>query len=143
MPTSFDRGCVAVMSATWKTGYAKVALSATLATASEMLLKRGALATAHLPQRVDWLGTSALHSGWVWCGMLLQVLGFVSYSAALRALPLSIAFNLMSVLHISIPVCAWIFFGEHVSTTRWAGIALVLAGIWLIARPASAAEERM
>lgn len=123
-------------------GYAQVALTAALATASEMMLKQGALDTAHLPQRVDWLGISALHSGWVWLGTALQVLGFVSYSAALRTLPLYIAFNLMSVLHISIPVCAWIFFAEHISLSRWAGIGLVLAGIWVIARPASKVEER-
>jgi drug/metabolite transporter (DMT)-like permease len=123
-------------------GYAKIALTAALATASEMMLKRGALDTADLPQRLDWLGTAALHSGWVWLGMALQVLGFVSYSAALRTLPLYIAFNLMSVLHISIPLCAWIFFAEHISPARWAGIGLVLAGIWVIARPASKVEER-
>lgn len=124
-------------------GYAGVALAAVFSTASEMMLKQGANDTAHLATpELGWLGVTALHSGWVWLGMLMQVLGFASYAGALRTLPLYVAFNCMSVLHVTIPLCSWYFFREQISLARWAGIALVLTGVWVIARPASIAEER-
>ena len=123
-------------------GYWQVGLCAALATASELMLKVGASATAHRESAIDWLGFTALHSGWVWAGMLLQVLGFVSYAAALRLLPLYVAFSLLSVLHVTIPLGSWLAFGERVSVERWSGIVLVLAGIWVIARPVSRIEER-
>lgn len=122
--------------------HTQLALFAVLATASEMCLKRGALDTAHLPRLIDWLGVSALASPWVWLGIVLQLAGFGSWIAALRRMPLHIAFALMSVLHVSIPLGSWFFFGEKVSGLRWAGIALVLAGICVIARPASRLEEQ-
>jgi multidrug transporter EmrE-like cation transporter len=122
--------------------YIRIGFVLLTSTASEMLLKLGAKSTAALPQWVSWLGFSALHSGWVWWGMLLQVIGFVAYAAALRVLPLSTAFGIMSALHATIPICARIFFHEDISLQRWAGIGLVLAGVLLLARPASQVEEK-
>jgi drug/metabolite transporter (DMT)-like permease len=123
-------------------GYVQVGICAALATASELMLKTGALATAHRESALPWLGTTALHSHWVWWGMLLQALGFVSYATALRALPVSIAFSMLSVLHVTIPLGAWMLLGETIAPMRWVGIALVLTGIALIARPVSRIEER-
>jgi drug/metabolite transporter (DMT)-like permease len=123
-------------------GYTQVGFCALLATASEIMLKSGALATAGHASAVPWLGYTALDSPWVWGGMLLQVLGFISYAAALRTLPVSVAFSMLSVLHVTIPLSSWMVFGERIHAVRWAGIALVLAGIWLIARPVEKIEER-
>ncbi len=107
-----------------------------------MCLKRGALETADLPRLIDWLGISGLASGWVWVGIVLQLAGFVTWIAALRRMALHIAFALMSVLHITIPLGSWLVFDEQVTGMRWAGIALVLAGICVIAGPASRLEEK-
>jgi len=116
-------------------------LTALLSTAAEMFFKKGAMETAHLPSVVDWFGVTALASWWVWPGMLIQILGMASYASALRKLPLYIAFSFMSILHVLIPVCSRLFFDERISSTRWSGIALVLSGIWIIAKPVSKIEE--
>jgi len=99
--------------------------------------------TAHLPAAANWFGVSALASGWVWPGMLIQILGMGCYAAALRKLPLYVAFSFMSILHVLIPVGSLLFFHEQISLARWSGIALVLVGIWIIARPASKIEEEI
>lgn len=106
-----------------------------------MFFKKGALMTAHLPAAANWFGVSALASWWVWPGMLIQILGMGCYAATLRMLPLYVAFSFMSILHVLIPVGSLLLFHEQISPARWSGIALVLAGIWIIARPASKIEE--
>jgi drug/metabolite transporter (DMT)-like permease len=120
---------------------ALLGLTAVLSAAAEMFFKQGALMTAHLPSAARWFGVSALASWWVWPGMLLQILGMGFYAAVLRKLPLYVAFSFMSILHVLIPVGSLLFFHEQISLARWSGIALVLAGIWIIARPASKIEE--
>lgn len=120
-----------------------LALTALLSASAEMFFKQGALLTSSLAEAKGWFGVSALASWWVWPGMLIQVLGMGCYAAVLRRLPLYIAFSFMSILHVLIPLGSLIFFHERISPMRWSGIALVLAGIWIIARPVSKIEEEI
>ena len=122
-----------------------LALNVLLVTASELLLKRGALATPHTPGSV-WLESLAfatLGSGWVWAGIACYVVSFVNWLYILRWLPLSIAFPLASTVHALIPLGAWLFLGEALGPLRWGGIALIVAGIWFIAEPMIRAEEAL
>ena len=120
--------------------YFQLFLTIVLVTASEILLKNGAVAAAHTDG--DWLGTASLASHSVWLGAALLVASSVTWILTLRAMPLYLAFMLCSVIHVTIPVSSWLALGEKISGLRWVGIALVLAGIWVIARPASRIEER-
>jgi drug/metabolite transporter (DMT)-like permease len=120
--------------------YLQLSLTIVLITVSEVFLKRGAEATA--PAYTDWLGLASLSSPHVWLGAALLALSSVTWILVLRALPLYLAFTLCSVIHVTIPVASWLWLGDKISGVRWAGIALVLAGIWLVARPASRIEER-
>jgi len=120
--------------------YLHLFLTVVLITVSEVFLKRGAEATA--PAHTDWLGLASLSSPHVWLGAALLVLSSVTWIIALRSLPLYLAFTLCSVIHVTIPVASWLWLGDQISILRWTGIALVLAGIWIIARPASRIEER-
>jgi len=52
----------------------------------------------------------------------------------LRHIPVSIAFGLISVAQVLVPLGAWLFLGESISPRRWIGIASVLCGTVLIAR---------
>lgn len=121
--------------------YFQLLLTVILITISEILLKQGAVATA--TEDHDWLGLGSLGSQRVWLGAALLVASSVSWIIALRAIPLYLAFTLVSVIHVTIPVCSWLLLGDQISAVRWTGIALVLAGIWVIARPASHVEERV
>lgn len=123
--------------------YVQLGVGALLVTASELLLKKGATAAPDLPGAVARLGVGALASAWTWAGIVCYVLSFVSWLHVLRLLPLSTAFALINVVHVLIPLGAWLLLHEHVSPARWLGIALVVAGIALVAKPAGRAEEQL
>ena len=119
--------------------YLHLALTVVLITISEIFLKLGADETAHAH---DWLGTASLATHHVWIGAALLAGSSITWIVALRTLPLYFAFTLCSVIHVTIPLCSWLILGDKITALRWLGIALVLAGIWVIARPASQIEER-
>jgi drug/metabolite transporter (DMT)-like permease len=121
-----------------------LALNVLLVTASELLLKRGALATPPVASPwLDTLGVATLGSWWVWGGIACYLVSFLNWLYILRWLPLSLAFPLASSVHAMIPLGAWLWLGETVGLARWGGIALVLAGIWLLAAPLVHAEEAL
>jgi drug/metabolite transporter (DMT)-like permease len=121
--------------------YVQIAIGAVLVTASELLLKAGAVATA--PAEAALFGIGALASWWTWAGILTYVLSFASWLHVLRHMPLAQAFALINAVHVLVPVGSWLILGETVSLQRWAGIAAILAGIILVAQNAAAAEERL
>jgi drug/metabolite transporter (DMT)-like permease len=103
----------------------QIALGALLVTASELLLKKGAT-------------SGVLASGWTWIGIVTYVLSFVSWLYVLRHMLLSVAFALINIVHVLVPLGAWWILGETISMQRWMGIACVLCGTVLVARSAAA-----
>jgi undecaprenyl phosphate-alpha-L-ara4N flippase subunit ArnF len=121
--------------------YLQLAVGSLLVTSSELLMKKGA---SSLPDgTVGWLGIGALCSGWTWAGIVTYVLSFFSWIYVLRWLPLGIAYALINVVHVLIPVGAWVFLRETVPLRRWAGISLVLGGLLLILKPVIRAEQKL
>ncbi len=128
----------------WRDPRLCLALNVLLVTASELLLKRGALTTPPLASPwLDTLGVATLGSWWVWGGIVCYVVSFLNWLYILRWLPLSLAFPLASSVHAVIPLGAWLLLGEGVGLVRWGGISLVLVGIWLLAAPLVHAEEAL
>ena len=121
----------------------QLAIEAVLVTVSELLLKIGASETTAPGTAFEWLGISGLTSPWVWGGIVTIVLSFVCWVYVLRHIPLSVAFPLSNVVHITIPISCWLFLGEAISTRRWIGIAVVICGLMLVARPVAQIEERL
>ena len=112
-------------------------LNAALVTISELLLKKGALASAGAPAP-RWLsrtGVAALGSGWVLAGILCYLLSFVNWLYLLRRVPLHIAYPVTNLSHALIPLGAWVFLGERFGPARAAGIALIIVGTWFLVRP--------
>ena len=109
----------------------------------ELLQKRGATATAHLSQVWSWIGITALASPLTWLAMGLMIVSLLSWLYVLRYIPLSIAFPLSRVVDILVPLSCWMILGEHISTRRWGGIALVIIGLALTAKPAAQLEEKL
>jgi undecaprenyl phosphate-alpha-L-ara4N flippase subunit ArnE len=123
--------------------YTQLAVGAVLSTASELLLKRGASSAPAAGGAASVVGVTALLSGWTWVGIALYVLATFSWLHVLRLLPLGIAFGLSNVVHVLVPLAAWLFLHETISSRRWLGIALLLAGLVALARPTAAAEEAL
>jgi multidrug transporter EmrE-like cation transporter len=114
--------------------YVQLGFDAMLVTAAELMLKKGATTGAQLPPWIGWLGFGALASMWTWIGILAYLLSFACWLYVLRHIPISIAFGLISIAQVLVPLGAWMFLGEAISVLRWMGIAFVLAGTICIAR---------
>jgi drug/metabolite transporter (DMT)-like permease len=119
--------------------YVQIGIGALLVTASELLLKRGAGTIGG----DSILGLQALASPWTWLGVVTYVLSFASWLYVLRFIPLGVAFAMINVVHVLVPVGSWLLLGESISPRRWLGIALVLMGILLVARTVAVAEEKL
>jgi drug/metabolite transporter (DMT)-like permease len=59
-----------------------------------------------------------------------------------KVLPLNIAFNLVNIEHVFVPLASYLFLGEMISPMRAAGIAVVLLGVLVIAESYCRVEER-
>ena len=127
--------------------YFILVLGGCLAAAGELLLKKGANSapptTGLLAVLSHWFGVSALASGWTWLGILSYICGLLCWLYVLQWVPLSIAFTVVNVLHMAVPVGAWLVLHEPVPLTRWIGIGIAVAGVLLILKPVARAEEEL
>ena len=121
----------------------QLALSVACVLVSEFLLKRGATEVADAGNAWSWTGVNGLASSLVWWAILLIVASFISWLYVLRYIPITIAFPLSRVVDILVPLGCWIFLGELISPLRWCGIALVVVGLALVAKPIAQFEERL
>lgn len=121
----------------------QIFFGAAVVTASELFLKRGAVATAGSAESWGWTGLASLGSLYFWIGIALVIVSLLSWLYVLKHLPLSIAFPLSNVVHVLVPLASWFFLGEIISSRRWCGIALVLIGLIVVAKPFAKIEERL
>jgi len=121
----------------------QLGLSVVCVFVSELLLKRGATEIAEPESAFSWTGINGLASPLVWWAIVLIIASFISWLYVLRYIPLSVAYPLSRVVDILVPLGCWIFLGELISTLRWCGIALVVIGLALVAKPIAQMEERL
>jgi len=126
----------------WTNPWFVLALEAIFVTASEVLLKVGASETRRVTGW-EWTGLMSLASIWIWVAIVFVILSFVCWIYVLRHIPLSIAFPLSNVVHVFVPLSCWIFLGEDISATRWLGIAIVIFGLAVVAKPVAKIEEKL
>jgi drug/metabolite transporter (DMT)-like permease len=121
----------------------QLALSVVCVLASELLLKRGASEIADPDSAFSWTGINGLASPLIWWAILLVLISFVSWLYVLKYIPLTVAFPLSRVVDVLVPLSCWIFLGEIISVRRWCGIALVVIGLAVVAKPIARMEERL
>ena len=109
----------------------------------ELLLKAGASATANTASNWSWIGITALASPFTWLAILVIVVDLVIWLYILRYIPLSIAFPLSRTVDVLVPISCWLILKEAISPLRWCGIALVIIGLVIVAKPAAELEERL
>jgi multidrug transporter EmrE-like cation transporter len=121
--------------------YVQMFISIGLSITAQILLKRGAEDTV-APD--SWFGIAGLKSPWVWLGITALIVGLFSWLYALRFVPLNIAFNVSGGLtNVLVPLSGWLFFEEKLGLERGLGIVLVLIGVFIVAKPAAAVEEKL
>jgi drug/metabolite transporter (DMT)-like permease len=109
----------------------------------ELLLKAGASASADPSKSWSWFGVNALASPLIWLAIVVIVIDLIIWLYILRYIPLSIAFPLSRAVDVLVPISCWLILKEAISPLRWGGIALVIIGLVVVAKPAAELEERI
>lgn len=113
--------------------YVQLGVKILLNAAAHLLLKVGAAKGGG--------GAGAMTNAWTWVAITAYVVAFVNWLYVLRFLPVGPAFAVTNIVHVIVPLAAWGFLGESIPLTRWAGIAIVLAGVIMVAQSLGRAEE--
>jgi undecaprenyl phosphate-alpha-L-ara4N flippase subunit ArnE len=74
-------------------------------------------------------------SPWVVAGLLIYVVEFTLWFAALSLTPLSVAFPFMALSYCGVVLASRFILGERVSKRRWLGTLAVAAGVALVCWP--------
>lgn len=72
-------------------------------------------------------------------GLACYVVSVMVWLLALSRTAVSIAYPMLSIGYIVTAVVAWLYLGEEMSLTRWAGIVVIIIGVFLVARSGSGA----
>ena len=117
--------------------FATIMIGVLLNAAAQLLLKAGVRATG----RIELSGGSLWHAAQTLAlephivgGVSCYVLSVVVWIVALSRVEVSIAYPMLSIGYIVTAVAAWIWLGESLSATRIAGIVVIIAGVYLVAR---------
>jgi drug/metabolite transporter (DMT)-like permease len=71
---------------------------------------------------------------WVIGGIILYVIATVVWIYLLSKFPISLLYPLQSLAYVVTLVIAIFVFHEHVSWTRWTGVAVILLGAGLVVK---------
>jgi drug/metabolite transporter (DMT)-like permease len=107
-------------------------------TAAELLLRTGALHSAH----PHLLGFNILTSWHAIGGILCYLVGFAAWMFALKSLPLALAFNFTMLQQATVALGAWYFLGESIPLAKWGGIAILILGVFLLVPAIITAEPK-
>jgi multidrug transporter EmrE-like cation transporter len=105
--------------------------------AAQLLLKAGSRAISdvafNFANRWTLVERIALNPP-ILAGLACYVVSVVFWILALSRVDVSIAYPMLSVGYIVTAVAGWLVFSEAVSVARVAGIFIIIAGVWLVAR---------
>ena len=71
---------------------------------------------------------------YVFLGMLLYFVSSLIWLVVLSRIPLSFAYPMLSLGYVFILFASALFFKEHISLVRWAGVFVICLGVFLISR---------
>jgi multidrug transporter EmrE-like cation transporter len=117
--------------------FALILTGVLLNAAAQLLLKAGTNAVGHF----EFAAANILPVGWrlatephIAGGLACYVVSVVVWIMGLSRVPVSVAYPLLSMGYIVNLLAAWWLFGEIITPAKIAGIGLIVAGVWLIAR---------
>jgi multidrug transporter EmrE-like cation transporter len=121
----------------WSTALLWAALL-TIETATQLAFKAGSERLDAADGNSSWLNAvflwmiAALTTPQVWLAILGYLATFVVWMLILQRMDLSKAFPITALCYVTVPVFAWLIFGEATSPARAAGIAFIVAGVVLL-----------
>ena len=108
--------------------------------AGNFFMKRGL--PADLPSPLDYI--TVLFTPWVALGVLLLLLWMLSRMALFSWADLSYVLPVTSIGYVLVAIAGKLFLDEQITPQRWAGIALIMAGVAIVSRetPQTATPEQ-
>jgi multidrug transporter EmrE-like cation transporter len=115
--------------------YIIMAISILLAVAGQLLMKKGMMLFGAFPvsQLLVKLVPMFLNP-WVFVGFVCFGLSSIFWLVVLSRMELSLVYPMVSVAYVLVALFSWYYFKENLSVIRWAGIALIILGVFLISR---------
>lgn len=104
---------------------------------AQLLLKAGARGLGDLSltfNNAAVLLERALLSAPILAGLACYVVSVGVWILALTRVEVSVAYPMLSIGYLVNAVAAWALFAESLSVQRLAGIGIIIAGCWLVAR---------
>lgn len=114
-----------------------VLFSVSLNAMAQVVLRK-AMTAAPLPPASDVMALSFALVGnlWLWAGMGCYAASIGLWLVVLSRVEVSAAYPMLSIGYVIAAVMGFFFLGESVGVERIAGIALIGAGVMLVARTA-------
>jgi multidrug transporter EmrE-like cation transporter len=103
-----------------------------LESAGQIATKVGGDELGQMDFNLQWLLAVAANTG-VWLAIACYIAAFFVWMLILRRSHLSLAFPLSSLVFVGVLLGSWIWLGEHISVLHWLGVAVIMAGIVLLA----------
>ena len=79
-----------------------------------------------------WSYITVLFRPWVSLGVVLLIAWMVSRMTLLSWADLSYVLPVTAIGYVLVALMGWLFLAEHIPGKRWAGIALIVAGVALV-----------
>jgi multidrug transporter EmrE-like cation transporter len=105
--------------------------------AAQLLLKAGARSIAGFSFDLEnaWnIAERLVLNPPILCGLLCYAVSVVVWILALSRVEVSVAYPMLSIGYVVNALAAWLLFAEALSPARIAGIGVIIAGVWLVAR---------
>lgn len=117
--------------------FAIVLFSVSLNALAQVVLRK-AMTGPPLPPASDVVAMGFALAGnvWLWAGMACYAASIGLWLAVLSRVEVSAAYPMLSIGYVIAAVLGFFFLGENVGIERMAGIALIGAGVMLVARTA-------
>jgi len=84
------------------------------------------------PAAVFRVMVRAIQVGWMWLGLVLSIIAFLSLLGALSIANVSFVVPVTAISYAAGTLGGKLFLGERVSLQRWIGVALVCIGVTLV-----------
>ena len=107
---------------------------------AQVLMKKGLVETIGFPLGGRELVSFIVHnaaSPLMWAGIFLYALNFFLWIGILSHIDLSLAIPLGSTAYFVIPLLAMVFLHEKIKLLQWAGILLIVAGMYVLSKSKS------
>jgi drug/metabolite transporter (DMT)-like permease len=118
-------------------GYSLLLFGVLLNASAQLLLKAGTNAVGRFEfaaHNIVPVATRVAVEPHIVAGMLCYAVSLVVWIMGLSRVPVSVAYPLLSLGYVVNALGAWLLLGEPFGAARLAGVALIVAGVWVIAR---------